>query len=440
MSRASRQKPLSAASPPLSPLPPPSRDLKGVQRLIFPLLLLAYIGLACWHASIVPTGATGYQNAPDEAAHAAYVHMIAHGHLPTRADGLHNPAGYEWHQPPLYYALAACFLGLGERGLRGASILCGLLSLLVIYRAARLLFPNDPMLAVLAGGIAALTPTHVAITSTVNNDPLLELCFGAALLLLLFSFHGGFTLWRAGWLGAAIGAAMLTKATGLLLLPVVLFALLLLRKTGESRPALLRGTAWMGLVAFAVCGWWYIRNAVLYGELLPLKAFNESFAGTMQASQVAERVGGWGNYLFLMAQMIFQSFWAVYGTAKTARVGAPLFLPDQLYLLFAIVCAISLFGLARLHFKSRTEMTETQRFGVWILFAALGLVAASFLAFILKYFQAQGRYLYPAMLPICVLTALGWRAAVPTKYGALATGLLFALLGAAALAFFRYIT
>ncbi|HZP82743.1 MAG TPA: glycosyltransferase family 39 protein, partial [Chthonomonadaceae bacterium] len=183
MSRIARRKPLIPPAPPLSPLPPPSQPPPGLWRWALPLLLLLYLGLAVAHAQLVPLGATGYQNAPDEAAHVVYVRAVAEGRLPTRSSGEKTPNGYEWHQPPLYYFLAARFLPFGERALRYFSILCGLVGLLLIYRAARLLFPDDPIVATLAAGIAALTPTHIALTSTVNNDPLLEVCFSAALLV-----------------------------------------------------------------------------------------------------------------------------------------------------------------------------------------------------------------------------------------------------------------
>ena len=47
----------------------------------------------------------------------------------------------------------------------------------------------------------------------------------------------------------------------------------------------------------------------------------------------------------------------------------------------------------------------------WI---AAALVALSFAGFIWTFFQAQGRYLYPAMLPASILIALGVRALSPT--------------------------
>ncbi|HZO89678.1 MAG TPA: glycosyltransferase family 39 protein [Chthonomonadaceae bacterium] len=437
LSSTVRRKPLGAPGPPLAPLPPPQEAPRGFWRLALPVLLLLYLALAGIHARLVPLGATGYQNAPDEAAHMAYVRAVAGGQLPTRDKAAQNPIGYEWHQPPLYYWLAARLLPWGERAVRGFSVLCGLGGLLLIYRAGRLLFPNEPVLAILAAGIAALTPTHIAITSTVNNDPLLEVCFSGTLLVLLGAFLGGFTLWRAGWLGLLLGAALLTKATGLLLLPVVVLALFLLWRAGERPQDLLRGAGWMALLMLAVSGWWFVRNARLYGEPLPLRAFAASFAGTMQAQTVADRLGGWPEYLLFMTWGIFRSFWAVYGTRQDAVLGVPRFLPDQIYGVLGGVSVAGLAGLIRLHLRRRTDFTETQLYFLWILFAAVGVVAISFLAFILQYFQMQGRYLYPAMLPICLLLALGWRGVFPPRYRDLASGMLLALLAAAAAAFLR---
>jgi hypothetical protein len=50
----------------------------------------------------------------------------------------------------------------------------------------------------------------------------------------------------------------------------------------------------------------------------------------------------------------------------------------------------------------------------------LGLVAVSFLLFIRVFFQAQGRYFYPALLPISVFLALGWERLFPESRRALA--------------------
>ena len=441
MSRVTRKKSiLSEPGPPLSPLPATAQPTPTSLLWVFPALLVVYLVLACTHMMLAPTGETGYQNAPDEAAHMAYVRSLALGHFPTMQQPL--PArltapSYEWHQPPLYYLFAMIFLPLGEKMVRLASVLCGTIALWMIYRTLRLAYPERPLLAITAAGVAALIPTHVAITSTVNNDVLLELFFSGTLLALLASFHGGFTTRRAIWLGLGISGAILTKATGLLLLPISLFGLLLFWRAGESSKTLLRGAGIAIGTILALTGWWFVRNLMLYGEPLPLHGFAVAFAGTKQASEVASRIGGWGAYLIQMAQGIFMSFWAVYGRPEDLKYGVPRFLPDSIYLLMGFVCIMALIGMIRIHFRRHLEFSQTQIYSIWLLFASVGLVAASFFMFILKYFQMQGRYLYPAMLPISFILALGWLSVFPPRYQALASALLLTLLGSCCILLLR---
>lgn len=445
MSRKTRGR--TEAGPPLSPLPPPLQPPQGLWRWALPALLLLYLGLALAHAWSVPTGNTGYQNAPDEAAHLVYVRTVAENHflrLPNYAEAAKDPTGYEWHQPPLYYWLTACFLPLGPHGVRLASLLCGIVGILLIYQAGRLLFPDDPLLSIVAAGIAALTPGHIAITSTVNNDALLEVCFSAVQLLCISALRNGFTLWRAGWLGLLLSAAILTKATGLLLLPIAVLALILLWRQGETPEDLLMRAAWTGVIVLALCGWWFVRNYRLYGELMPLATFQKAFGGTVQAEDVISGkiglpVDSWSSYAALVAAWTFRSFWAVYGTPRSALVGAPRFLPLQVYVILGVCCLISLAGLVRLHLHRKVDFTETQRLALWLLIATTGLVTLAFALFVRRYFQTQGRYLYPAFLPFSLLFALGWRALFPPRYRSLAGVLLLVLLAATSLAYLRIV-
>ena len=108
---------------------------------------------------------------------------------------------------------------------------------------------------------------------------------------------------------------------------------------------------------------------------------------------------------------------------------AQLFLPEQIYWFPLLLVVAAVGGMTRLHFVRRKVFTETQLRALWLLMVTLGLVALSFAAFLAKYMQTQGRYLYPAMLPICLLLALGWLAVFPAKYRSLAGGCLLVLYG-----------
>lgn len=420
-----------------------SGQTKDAWRFALPVLLLLYLAFAGVHAALVPRGNTGYQNAPDEAAHVVFVRSVAGLHLPTHDhptpfSDTPVPNGYEWHQPPLYYMLAAPFLLLGEQGIRLFSILCGLCALLLIHRTARLLFPSDRVLALLAVGIAALTPTHAAITSTVNNDVLLEVCFSASLFVLIGALLNGFTQRSALWLGLTIGAAILTKATGLLLLPVFGFALLLMWRSGGSLKELLRNAGMTLGIALLISGWWFVRNQVLYGQPLPLRLFAEDFGGTVQAAAAADKVGGWGAYYLQAGLVTFFSFWAVYGTAKSAIKGIPLFLPVQIYMMLGVAGLCAAAGMVRVHLQRKTLFTTAQLQSLWVCFLTIALVGLSYLAFISKYFQWQGRYLFPAMLPIVLVFAMSFRGLFSERWKNAASAALLGLIGLTALAFLLY--
>ena len=438
MTRITRRKPLlSDPGPALSPLLAPSAPLIGVWRFAPPLLLLLYVVFAGLHAAWVPAGQTGYQNAPDEAAHVTYARSLAASHLPTQATADKDASGqsYEWHQPPLYYAWAALFLPLGPHGMRLASIVLGVVCLALLYQCIRFLLPDEPLAPIVGLAVAALLPTHIAITSTINNDVLLEACFSATLLLLLQCLLRGLTLWRAGWLGIVLGLALLTKATALVLIPVIALGFVLLRRTGESGASLARSTLLLCFWALCISGWWFARNLHLYGELLPLKAFDRAFAGTALTRDLMPLMGGAGDYTRTVITWTFQSFWAVYGNPRSALRGIPLFLPSQIYYLPLAVAVVALIGMTRLHFQRSKIFVHAQLCGLWIMMATLALVTFSFGLFLTKYFQTQGRYLFPAMTPICTLIALGWLAVFPVRYKGTAAACLLGLMLVLALLF-----
>ena len=422
--------------PPLSPLPQRNAVPNGGWKFLLPLILIIFLALALAHSNLSPVGQTGYQNAPDEDAHVHYAVSLSHGHLPTREEAALDPSGhsYEWHQPPLYYLIAAPLAQSGTHALRLVSIGCGLCCLLLIYGAGRILFPDDPLIGITAACFAALIPSHIAITSTVNNDPLLEVCFSTALLLLITMLMRGMTYGRCLMLGVTIGAAILTKATGMLLLPIAAFSFLLMLRGEEKGRFVLRGAVIAFSAATLIGGWWFLHNLKLYGQPLPMKVFQQAFGATAQAADVASGkmlplpAEGWLGYWLLILQWTFQSFWAVYGTRGTAANGLPAWLPTPIYELAAILSAVAAAGLGKLHFARSTQFTPAQLRCVWLLFAVIGIVLFAFVAFVSTYFQTQARYLYPAMLPISLLFAIGWRFIFPDRYRSSATLVLLGIL------------
>ncbi len=418
-------------------------------------MLAAHILLAIAYNLATPFGNNGYANTPDEGAHFQYVEFVAREWRLPLFEG-YEGVGYEAHQPPLYYFLAAVvyhLFGGAGKGVRLLSTLCSAGVVWLVWLSLRRIAPERPLLALSGMGFAAFLPMHLAIGSAVGNDALTNLLFAAVLygVLVLLCPHpqplshsvgeGGTNsslprrrsggLGDEGILGLLLGLALITKATAVLLIPVVAL--------GVLWGARLRGQIWgqgalrAGIplgIALLIGGWWFARNAILYDDPLLQKTFLNVFAGTAKAQDFIEAGLSWGQYLQWVADWTFRSFWFAYGTPETAPKGIPNFVEDYFYWFWAVWTVLVLAGLL---LYLRQPASAAVR--VWLNLCAvtIALVAVAFLLFIRVFFQAQGRYFYPALLPISVFFALGWEQLFPPKWrpamqtGWIALMLMFAL-------------
>ncbi len=426
-------------------------------------LVLVYLLLAGAYSVVTPA-ATPEQHNPDENAHMQYVQTLASGHLPVFTDVLH---GYENHQPPLYYALAApVYLashGRGEeaatRAVRAVSILLGALLILASYGCVRAAFPGDPWLALGTATAVGLLPGSVALSASVTNDALTNLVLAAGLGLLAKLITATEPKERqrwALWLGVTLGAGIWTKTSALVLFPAVLLACYLLtaRNLTTRAQAARAGATACGLGGLLGLPW-LLRNQILYGDPLAQHIFVSAFSNTAQAGDIAREVYGGSllSYLGGVAQWTFASFWGgfdslliFWGQDPRAHLhpndrGAYSFLghaPPLPYTLLALLCLAAAVGLFRAVGR-RAALTPPQN----VLLAAFAVLTALtglvFLRFILTFFQAQGRYWYPALLPLAFFFVLGWRGLLPRPawfpafVGVMALGLvalnLYTLLG-----------
>ncbi|MCS7301403.1 MAG: glycosyltransferase family 39 protein [Fimbriimonadales bacterium] len=409
-------------------------------------VLTAHVLLAIAYNLATPFGNNGYTNTPDEGAHFQYVQFVAREWRLPLFEG-YEGVGYEAHQPPLYYFLAAAFYHLSGgagKGVRLLSTLCSAGVVWLVWLSLRRLAPERPLLALSGMSFAAFLPMHLAIGSAVGNDALTNLLFAAVLYGLLRALcprssdaascgvgdgarggavasppaQGTRRLQSESVLGLLLGLALITKATAILLLPVAALGVLWsARLQGQNvGQGLMRAGLTLG-IALLLGGWWFVRNAILYDDPLLQKTFVQVFAGTAKAQDFLERGATWGQYLHLVADWTFRSFWFAYGTPATAATGLPNFLPDSVYWGLA---GWTLMTLAGFLLSLREPIPSGARAWIVLCAVAFALVLVSFLLFIRIFFQAQGRYFYPALLPISVFLALGWERLFPQSRRAVA--------------------
>ncbi|MFQ5987323.1 MAG: glycosyltransferase family 39 protein, partial [Dehalococcoidia bacterium] len=133
---------------------------------------------------------------------------------------------YEAYQPPLFYFIgAALYLLLPDDTLsqlyclRFAALAMGAMTVLLAYFTAAEISPSNKLLVYGVPLIITLIPEHTAAVSRLNNDVLLEVVASAAFLVLVRYVKGAMR--STIWLGFLLGLGILTKATVLLLTPII---------------------------------------------------------------------------------------------------------------------------------------------------------------------------------------------------------------------------
>ena len=153
---------------------------------------------------------------------------------------------HESSQAPLYYAVAALWLRLGQRlGLAGGFLLYWIRFLNVFvaaalvwlgYSAARLIFPDGQFVRLGVPVLLAVLPQDIFYS--IQNDVLSPLCFGIAFIALLQWLRASVPSARLGlWTGLALAAVCLVKVSNLPLVAVAALAVLIqtLRLAGAGR-------------------------------------------------------------------------------------------------------------------------------------------------------------------------------------------------------------
>jgi len=266
------------------------------------VIVLIYLALGAWYAAAIPFG-----QAPDESAHLVYVQYLAKEHrLPVfRPVGA---GGYEFHQPPLYYALSLpAYLAGGRRAVRLFNVVLGLGVILFTYLLCREIFPDRPWRAVAAAAFAAFLPMHLALCASVTNDVLAEVIFTAGLWQMVRGLRVGWSPRACAAVGALAGLGLLTKSATAPLLVVGWLAVARSRRAGWRVAA--RDIGLMTAAAAVIGGWWLVRNQALYGDPLASRAFLEAFRDRPTPAYFLVKQGlTLGQYVLLVLGITFASF------------------------------------------------------------------------------------------------------------------------------------
>ncbi|MFQ5594368.1 MAG: hypothetical protein ACE5HA_09485 [Anaerolineae bacterium] len=413
------------------------------------LIIAIYVALGIAYAVYTPAW-----QVPDEPAHYNYIADLVHtGQLPVLEPGDYpaeyleeikakrfppsmsvDNIDYEAWQPPLYYLLAVP-LFLATAGLpmatqvialRLLSVAAGAVLLVVAYRVVQVVFGNDTWLALTTTTLVAFIPMHLAISAGINNDTLAELIIAGILLVSLLRLQGRLSRERYVISGGILyGLGLLTKGTVYPSAAILLAAEVghwWLEGRSRSRPRVV-SLFFLFSVSLALSAWWFVRNAVIYGglDLFGRQRHSAVVAGQWRTVDWIA-VYGWGAFWDRAWNFTFKSFWGVFGWMGV-------FMDQRIYTGLLIATLLGVAGCLLFLIRSLRDPDRLSR-RQW---ASLGLLALSIIltfgAYVwynLTFVQHQGRYLFPALVPIALFAALGFRELVPRAVQPTALGLLVA--------------
>lgn len=425
------------------------------QRLL-PLILALYLLITLGYGVVNPLF-----EAPDEHWHFfTAVYLAENKRLPLVAEDYDTWLGQEAAQPPLYYILGAALItpldtgtaredvwlnpfgtqGIGNAAalvnrnqiihttaeawpwqgtflaahlLRVFSTLLGLGTLLGIYYSARLLWPNDAGRPLLATALVAFLPQFNFQHAAVSNDPLIIFLSTAALWQLIWLWLRPLTARRLLLLGITIGLAALSKNAGVLLLlfAIGFLAVRSLKDGFDGWQKKLAKVGWQTAVylllpVLLVAGWLWWRNWQLYGDWTATSQFIRIAGGDRgyTLSQVLAESGG-----------LWRSLFAVFGWFN-------LLAPAWVYWVWNGLAVVGLAGILRLEtgdwrpkkgdsLQSLVSSLQKHLLSL-LLFGWVLAVYAGLVLFMLRTPAAQGRLLFPAILPLALGLAQGlanWR-------------------------------
>lgn len=434
--------------------------------------MLAVTALAAVHFALglLYAWATPPFEASDEGSHFGVVQWLARGNgLPVQ-DPRNKETFYhqEGSQPPLYYVIGAAltfwmdtsdhprvavqnphsrvgipgtthnvnlyrpadsFGGAAQAVLvlRVFSLLLSCGTIALTFLLARRLFA-DKFRPLLAAAFVALNPMALFINASVNNDNLLMLLATATLLATveMVQAHSRPSRFKLLGLGLLCGLAALTKLSGLVLWPVAALGILAeewkhIPRAERQRPvavlrhlpaAIVRGLIVFG-VAVLLCGWWFLRNLQLYGELTGLETM-AAIAGPRRVGLIELFTQEWASF--------YLSYWGIFGVFSIRA-------SEWAYRFFDVVTLASIAGGLWLLWKQRGRFSvEAALLAIYCLLTFVGVVRWT-----MQTPASQGRLMFGAIAPLSIGMAAALLAPFAPRPARVAAASLGTLLFAVAL-------
>ncbi|MCO5183412.1 MAG: glycosyltransferase family 39 protein [Anaerolineae bacterium] len=411
--------------------------------ILFAGLVVLYLIAAVWMALRLPPNA-----APNELLNYEYITVMRQtGALPNRGAVDIYRRYNEWHQPPLYYLVAAAvglpvpapeidpdspgntlypsdpdaalvegvppplavqanpFLTATHAGNRNPTVhmtlasdpliftsrlgaaLLGVVAMIALFLAGRSVYGGA--IALLIASLMAFQPAFIHLSGAINNDmPLTAIAAIVLAVAVPYALHDKSPRSHF-WLGLVCALGPLTKANGVFLLVVLPF-IILLKWHRKTFWAAFTSGLWALLGLVPLWGAWLVRNALLTSDTLGV-------SGSLPVTEVLLTNPLDFRLLLPEATRIWQSFWLDWSAGDIG------YAPGWFYWVWVGLLAVGLLGWLR----RRVELRRPWPVSAVFLLSA-GTIAYLYLAVKTGtiigagYIVPEGRWLLP------LLPALAW--------------------------------
>ena len=253
------------------------------------IMAIFLIGLFCYY--LIWTVSQPYNSCPDEKMKWDICKYIAeHNSIPDGRDESIRDSiwGISYaFQPILTYMICAVFVKIASIfttqqfvlvvAARLVSTISMTLTIYFVIRIANKLFKDKGIYKYLFIVFIAFQPITAFLASYINNDSTAILAISMIIYLWILGLESNWKIKHCILLGGAVGFCALTyyNAYGYILCSVLIcLSSAVLNKMGAKEIA--KKALIVASVAFAVAGWWFVRNAIIYdGDILGTKTQNE---------------------------------------------------------------------------------------------------------------------------------------------------------------------
>lgn len=267
-------------------------------------------------------------------------------------------------------------------------------------------------------------PQVVFLSGYLNND-IFSILFSAMIIdAWIIGYHTDWSIGTCIYLAIGIGLMALTyyNAFGYILCSVAVYFISYLRKKGSFWLFLKKGIL-IALIVFLICGWFYIRNYIIHngdflgmdtmyelGEQLAQEPYKMSMRDTPNAR-------GYSFYETFFKETYFDKTW-VRGTIYSF-IGyfgyTTVMMSEKIYDIYLIIICLAIVALVSYFFSKKYHMSSDKivkinRADLYINLIICMLIPLGLSMHYSYYidYQAQGRYIISAIIPLMIFVTYGY--------------------------------